>query len=74
MHGHHGFGLLHGGRHSRNANGASLYGQDGTPTPAFAYPYYTTRGPRDFLTDGCGQAPIAPYNPRTPLCLPSIGW
>lgn len=26
-------------------------GPSGPPTAAYAYPYYTTRGPRDFLLD-----------------------
>jgi hypothetical protein len=46
----------------------------GTPNsaPTYAYPYYTTRGPRDFLADGCAPPQIYPYNPQ-PLCLPTIG-
>ena len=82
LHGHHGFGLLsrlhqgpYGGEIPHTANAAGMYGlQGGNPAPTYAYPYYTTRGPRDFLADGCGAPPIAPYNPRPPLCLPSIGW
>jgi hypothetical protein len=45
----------------------------GGPVPAYQYPYYTTRGPRDFLLDACGPAPVGPYNPCKP-CLPTIGW
>lgn len=26
-------------------------GPPGPPTPTYGYPYYTTRGPRDFLVD-----------------------
>ena len=81
LHAHHGLGLLtgrhhpYGGEIPHTANPAGAYGmQGGNPAPTYAYPYYTTRGPRDFLSDGCGAAPIAPYNPRSPLCLPSIGW
>lgn len=55
--------------HTPNAN---LNGQ-GPLTPTYAYPYYTTRGPRDFLVDGCGPAPIVPSSPRV-ICAPSIGW
>jgi hypothetical protein len=73
LHGHHGFGQNdpYGGEIPHTANPA---GMGGNPAPTYAYPYYTTRGPRDFLSDGCGPPPIAPYNPRPPLCLPSIGW
>ncbi len=45
----------------------------GGVAPTYAYPYYTTRGPRDFLVDGCGPPPIVPYRPKT-TCLPSIGF
>ena len=51
--------------------GGSGFGQGGS-APTYAYPYYTTRGPRDFLQDGCGPPPIYPSNPR-PNCLPTIG-
>ena len=46
--------------------------QAGPPTAAVTYPYYTVRGPRDFLQDGCGPNPILPYR-RPTICLPSIG-
>lgn len=52
------------------ANGAGA-GPDSS-APSYAYPYYTTRGPRDFLQDGCGPAQIGPSQAR-PLCLPTIG-
>jgi hypothetical protein len=45
----------------------------GAQAPTYAYPYYTTRGPRDFLQDACGPPMILPYSPRT-SCLPSIGY
>ena len=58
--------------HTANgAGGASGFGGGGA-APSYAYPYYTTRGPRDFLQDGCGPPPIYPSNPR-PNCLPTIG-
>jgi hypothetical protein len=41
--------------------------------PQYVYPYYTTRGPRDFLQDACAPGPILPYNPKK-TCLPSIGF
>jgi hypothetical protein len=44
----------------------------GPPTPAVTYPYYTTRGPRDFLQDACGPNPILPYR-KPKICLPRIG-
>jgi hypothetical protein len=31
--------------------GADAMGPVGPPTPQYTYPYYTTRGPRDFLLD-----------------------
>lgn len=45
----------------------------GGQAPSYAYPYYTTRGPRDFLQDGCGPPPIMGYSPRR-TCMPSIGF
>ena len=61
--------------HTANAagfgGGATGFGGGGS-APSYAYPYYTTRGPRDFLQDGCGPPPIYPSNPR-PNCLPTIG-
>lgn len=45
----------------------------GGQAPTYAYPYYTTRGPRDFLQDACAPGPILPYNPRT-SCLPPLGY
>lgn len=55
VHGHHGFGPVgfHGPAHQHH----QLYtqqpfaGPNGPPTGQYAYPYYTTRGPRDFLVD-----------------------
>lgn len=41
--------------------------------PQYMYPYYTTRGPRDFLQDACAPGPILPYAPKK-SCLPSIGF
>ena len=44
----------HFGRHHRGAQshlGAYPGPADGPPTPTVTYPYYTTRGPRDFLRD-----------------------
>jgi hypothetical protein len=53
---HHGHGLI--GHHPRHAPGqghfgtnATYAGPSGPPTGAVAYPYYTNRGPRDFLAD-----------------------
>ena len=43
-HGHHGLGHHHGGMGGPNA--APPYGP---PAAQVTYPYYTTRGPRDFL-------------------------
>jgi hypothetical protein len=31
--------------------GGEYVGPEGPPTGAVAYPYYTTRGPRDFLVN-----------------------
>ena len=56
--------------HTAAADGAATGA--GAAAPTYAYPYYTTRGPRDFLQDGCGPPPVYPYNPRV-SCLPSIG-
>lgn len=33
------------------AGQGGMGGMGGQPAPAYAYPYYTTRGPRDFLQD-----------------------
>jgi hypothetical protein len=62
MLGHHGG---HGGGHGGHGGGAyagadpykpgphhrEYIGPQGPPTAQVAYPYYTTRGPRDFLLD-----------------------
>lgn len=40
-----------GGGAPPDAYGAGAYGAGGPPTAGVAYPYYTTRGPRDFLLD-----------------------
>ncbi len=48
-------------------------GGNGAAAPTYAYPYYTTRGPRDFLQDSCAPNPVVPYAPKT-ICVPSIGW
>jgi hypothetical protein len=48
-----------GHHHQQAAPGAGHFGTDeramagagGPPTGAVAYPYYTTRGPRDFLAE-----------------------
>ncbi len=48
-------------------------GQGGGGIGAYSYPYYTTRGPRDFLQNGCGPVPIVGGTPRK-TCLPSIGF
>jgi hypothetical protein len=48
-------------------------GGNGAAAPTYAYPYYTTRGPRDFLQDSCAPNPVVPYAPKT-NCVPSIGW
>jgi len=37
----------HGGRHG----GSGEAGMDGPQSASVGYPYYTTRGPRDFLVD-----------------------
>lgn len=46
----HGHGGLHG-RHRGGGPGPEAMGMGGPPTGAVAYPYYTTRGPRDFFTN-----------------------
>ena len=43
-------GLLHHPPLPRGAGGEYV-GPEGPPTGAVAYPYYTTRGPRDFLVN-----------------------
>jgi hypothetical protein len=48
-----GGGPMAGGH--QNMNPRAFAGPSGPPTAAITYPYYTTRGPRDFLQD----------NPRT---------
>ncbi len=52
--------------------GAGVQPQNGM-TPTYAYPYYTLRGPRDFLQDSCAPNPILPSGPKR-TCVPSIGW
>lgn len=55
---HHGHGLI-GHHHHDGAPGQghlatdarAMAGAGGPPTGAVAYPYYTNRGPRDFLAD-----------------------
>jgi hypothetical protein len=46
-------GLLHsiGGRHGKGCMGTCCNRAVGPSTGAVAYPYYTLRGPRDFLVD-----------------------
>ena len=58
--------------HNAAANLNSRPFTAGPPTAQTAYPYYTVRGPRDFLQDACGPPPLYPSNPRV-ICLPSIG-
>jgi hypothetical protein len=73
-HGCHGHGNYHGAPYnlySVAAMAPPAY-QAGPPTAAVTYPYYTVRGPRDFLQDACGPNPILPYR-RPTICLPSIG-
>lgn len=50
--GHIGGGRVagHGGHHNNNNNPRHFEGDGGPQTGAVAYPYYTTRGPRDFLS------------------------
>lgn len=55
-HGGHGVGGMSGtagriaGGHGHDPNPRQFNGDSGPPTGAVAYPYYTTRGPRDFLS------------------------
>ena len=73
--GHSGHHRYHGFHHDMYYNVPQIpppaY-QAGPPTAAVTYPYYTVRGPRDFLQDGCGPNPILPYR-KPHICLPSIG-
>ncbi len=57
--------------HTAAAANAAGAGPDSS-APTYAYPYYTTRGPRDFLQDGCGPPQIGSSQPQ-PMCLPTIG-
>src|SRR5262245_3716594 len=59
-HGHHaggGYGYFGGAHHTpgyphlHHHFSCEYIGPQGPPTAAVAYPYYTTRGPRDFLMD-----------------------
>jgi hypothetical protein len=61
-------GLLHhGGHHGAHGAAGSVNGHHyrpetdpaGGPVPQYAYPYYTIRGPRDFLVDN--PPSIGPY-------------
>lgn len=73
-HGHHGHHAYHGAPYNLGAVPVippPAY-QSGPPTAAVTYPYYTVRGPRDFLQDACGPNPILPYR-KPKICLPSIG-
>jgi hypothetical protein len=49
--GHHGFGVagFNGTAHQQLYTDQPHAGPNGPPTGQYAYPYYTTRGPRDFL-------------------------
>ena len=51
VHGHGGFGVagFHGSAHQQLYTDQPYAGPNGPPTGQYAYPYYTTRGPRDFL-------------------------
>jgi hypothetical protein len=52
--GHAGILAAHHGRHHRGPQshlGPYPGPADGPPSPTVTYPYYTTRGPRDFLMD-----------------------
>ncbi len=55
-HAGHGVGGMSGtagrvaGAHGHDPNPRQFNGDSGPPTGAVAYPYYTTRGPRDFLS------------------------
>ena len=75
----YGYGHGHGGHHLAhhyNFNNVPMMQPlaylAGPTSPTVTYPYYTTRGPRDFLQDACGPNPILPYR-RPKICLPSIG-
>jgi len=56
-------GLLHHGGHGMNGAGGHHYRPAeepaGGPVGQYAYPYYTLRGPRDFLVDN--PPSIGPY-------------
>jgi hypothetical protein len=56
-------GLLHHGGHGMNGAGGHHYRPaeepSGGPVGQYAYPYYTLRGPRDFLVDN--PPSIGPY-------------
>ena len=60
--------------HTPAMAGPGMGGPGAGGVPAYRYPYYTNRGPRDFLLDGCGPPPVTPYVPPRKLCLPSIGY
>lgn len=63
----------YGGEIPHTASAAGAFGGAGGSTaPSYVYPYYTTRGPRDFLQDACDPPQIYPHNPQ-PNCLPTIG-
>jgi hypothetical protein len=51
VHGHGGYGVagFHGPAHQQLYTDQPYAGPNGPPTGQYAYPYYTTRGPRDFL-------------------------
>lgn len=49
---HRGQGLGHHGK--RNTNGGPQMGDGGGPAAQVAYPYYTTRGPRDYFANDPG--------------------
>jgi hypothetical protein len=51
VHGHGGYGVagFHGAAHQQLYTDQPYAGPNGPPTGQYAYPYYTTRGPRDFL-------------------------
>ncbi len=42
-------------KHGRGRNGDNALAASGPPTGAVAYPYYTNRGPRDFLARNPGN-------------------
>ena len=56
-------GLLHHGGHGMHGAGGHHYRPEtepaGGPVGLYAYPYYTIRGPRDFLVDN--PPSIGPY-------------